>query len=165
MVPTDEEFLSIKDTYVAQVLERLRELARVEGEFLMRAAKTHPELSLPKISVELSKVINTTAAAIAAGVPSWPAEDRELAKQMIRDHLPKVLFEFAGDRVWTSLPASYQTWIIREPSCELDRVSRRHGLLRRLLGSGNRGSRAALHEERPREPRDRGEGARIDACG
>jgi hypothetical protein len=31
---------------------------------------------------------------------------------MIRDHLPKVLFEFAGDRVWSSLPASYQTWII-----------------------------------------------------
>ena len=112
MVLTDDEFLSIKDTYVAQVLERLRELARVEAEFLMRAAKTHPSMSLPKISVELSKVINTTAAAIAAGVPSWPAEDRELAKQMIRDHLPKVLFEFAGDRVWKSLPASYQTWII-----------------------------------------------------
>ena len=112
MVLTDDEFLSIKDTYVAQVLERLRELARVEAEFLMRAAKTHPSMSLPKISVELSKVINTTAAAIAAGVPSWPAEDRELAKQMIRDHLPKVLFEFAGERVWKSLPASYQTWII-----------------------------------------------------
>ncbi len=112
MVLSDEEFLSIKDTYVSQVLERLRELARVEAEFLMRAAKTHPNLSLPKISVELSKVINTSAAAIAAGVPNWPAEDRELAKQMIRDHLPKVLFDFAGDRVWKSLPQSYQTWII-----------------------------------------------------
>ena len=112
MVLSDDEFLSIKDTYVSQVLDRLRELARVEAEFLMRAAKTHPGMSLPKISVELSKVINTTAAAIAAGVPGWPAEDRELAKQMIRDHLPKVLFEFAGDRVWASLPASYQTWII-----------------------------------------------------
>jgi len=112
MVLTDDEFLSIKDTYVAQVLERLRELARVEAEFLMRAAKTHPSMSLPKISVELSKVINTTAAAIAAGVPGWPDEDRECAKQMIRDHLPKVLFEFAGERVWKSLPASYQTWII-----------------------------------------------------
>ena len=112
MVLSDDEFLSIKDTYVSQVLDRLRELARVEAEFLMRAAKTHPSMSLPKISVELSKVINTTAAAIAAGVPSWPTEDRELAKQMIRDHLPKVLFDFAGDRVWKSLPASYQTWII-----------------------------------------------------
>ncbi|MFN9125908.1 MAG: hypothetical protein ACK5WD_08770 [bacterium] len=112
MVLTDEEFLSIKDTYVSQVLDRLRELARVEAEFLMRAAKSHPNLSLPKISVELSKVINTSAAAIAQGVPNWPAEDRELAKQMIRDHLPKVLFDFAGDRVWKSLPQSYQTWII-----------------------------------------------------
>ncbi|MCE2881862.1 MAG: NAD-glutamate dehydrogenase [Planctomycetaceae bacterium] len=112
MVLSDAEFLSIKDTYVSQVLDRLRELARVEAEFLMRAAKTHPGMSLPKISVELSKVINTSAAAIAAGVPSWPAEDRELAKQMIRDHLPKVLFDFAGDRVWKSLPPSYQTWII-----------------------------------------------------
>ncbi len=69
-------------------------------------------MSLPKISVELSKVINTTASAIAAGVPNWSADDRELAKQMIRDHLPKVLFDFAGDRVWKSLPQSYQTWII-----------------------------------------------------
>ena len=112
MVLTDEEFLSIKDTYVSQVLDRLRELARVEAEFLMRAAKTMAHLSLPKISVELSKVINTSAAAIAAGVPSWPAEDRELAKQTIRDHLPKVLFEFAGERVWKNLPQSYQTWII-----------------------------------------------------
>jgi glutamate dehydrogenase len=112
MVLSDDEFLQIKDTYVAQVLDRLRELARVEGEFLMRAAKALPGLSLPKISVELSKVINTSAAAIAAGVPTWNAEDRELAKQMIRDHLPKVLFEFAGDRVWSALPQSYQTWII-----------------------------------------------------
>lgn len=112
MVLSDDEFLSIKDTYVAQVLERLRDLARVEAEFLMRAAKLHPSMSLPKVSEELSKVINATAAAIASGIPSWPAEDRELAKQVIRDHLPKVLFDFAGDRVWTSLPATYQTWII-----------------------------------------------------
>ena len=112
MVLSDEEFLSIKDAYVGQVLERLRELARVEAEFLMRAEKTHSGMSLPKISVELSKVINTTASAIAGGVPNWSADDRELAKQMIRDHLPKVLFDFAGDRVWKSLPQSYQTWII-----------------------------------------------------
>jgi glutamate dehydrogenase len=112
MVLSDDEFLAIKDAYVAQVLDRLRELARVEAEFLMRAAKSHPEMSLPKISVELSKVINTSASSIAAGVPSWPADDRELAKQMIRDHLPKVLFDFAGERVWKNLPASYQTWII-----------------------------------------------------
>jgi len=112
MVLSDDEFLSIKDAYVEQVLERLRALARVEGEFLMRAAKTHPSMSLPRISVELSKVINGSAAAIAAGVPEWPAEDRELAKEMVRDHLPKVLFDFAGDRVWTALPKSYQNWIV-----------------------------------------------------
>jgi glutamate dehydrogenase len=112
MVLSDEEFLSIKDTYVAQVLERLRDLARVEGEFLMRAAKSHPSMSLPRISVELSKVINASAFAIAAGVPGWPADDRELAKQMIRDHLPKVLFDHADDRVWTNLPQSYQNWIV-----------------------------------------------------
>ncbi len=112
MILSDEEFLAIKDTYVTQVIERLRELARVEGEFLMRSAKAYPSLSLPKISVELSKVINTTASAIAAGVPKWSAADRELANQMIRDHLPRILFEFAGDRVWRSLPQSYQTWII-----------------------------------------------------
>ncbi|MSR40477.1 MAG: hypothetical protein EXS10_01030 [Phycisphaerales bacterium] len=112
MILSDDEFLSIKDVYVAQVIERLRELARVEAEFLMRSIKTHPSLSLPKISVELSKVINTTASAIAAGVPNWSAADREVAKQMIRDHLPPVLFEFAGERVWKSLPQSYQTWII-----------------------------------------------------
>ncbi len=112
MVLSDDEFLSIKDAYVAQVLERLRELARVEAEFLMRAAKTHTSMSLPKISVELSKVINRSASAIAAGVPQWSAADRELAKQMVRDHLPKVLFDFAGERVWKSLPESYQAWII-----------------------------------------------------
>ena len=112
MVLSDDEFLSIKDTYVAQVLERLRELARVEAEFLMRVAQTNTSMSLPKLSVELSKVINASATAIAAGVPTWPATDRELAKQMIRDHLPKVLFDFAGERVWKSLPESYQTWII-----------------------------------------------------
>lgn len=112
MVLSDDEFLAIKSVYVEQVLERLRELARVEAMFLMRAAKAHPDVSLPKLSVELSKVINTSAAAIAAGVTTWSSEDRELANQMIRDHLPKVLFDFAGDRVWKSLPQSYQTWII-----------------------------------------------------
>ena len=41
-----------------------------------------------------------SAAAIAAGVTTWSSEDRALANQMIRDHLPKVLFDFAGERVW-----------------------------------------------------------------
>ena len=69
MLLTEEEFLTHKAAFVAQVVERLRTLARVEAELLFREHKRRPDLSLPTLSVRLSQVMLRTAEAVAEASP------------------------------------------------------------------------------------------------
>ena len=111
MVLDEQEFLAIKPTFVAQVLDTLRDLARAEAVLLMQEGRRRTGTSLPAISTRLSKVANAAAAAIAAAIPTWPEADRERAKSLGVDHLPPILRETAGDRIWTRMPASYLNWM------------------------------------------------------
>ncbi len=112
MVLEEEEFLAIKSVYVDQVLVKLRELARLEAELLITEHQRHPETSLPQLSTSLSRIINAAAPAIAASIAGWNKEDLEHARQLVHDHLPKILFETGGDRVWTKLPERYLHWMM-----------------------------------------------------
>lgn len=112
MVLTEEEFLKIKDDYVKDVLARLRTLARQEAMLLMAEGRRHPEIPLPEISTQLSKVMNGAAQAIADAYPTWPASSRELAKTLVIEHLPATLTAYAGDRIWKAIPEAYLTWLI-----------------------------------------------------
>lgn len=111
MVLSDDEFLSIKEIYVQEVLERLRSLARQEAMRLRAEFHRHPQVPLPETSTELSKVMNGAAAAIAEAIPHWPPASREHARVLVTDHLPPSLFRFAGDRVWTAIPETYLIWL------------------------------------------------------
>lgn len=111
MVLDEQEFLRIKPVFVEQVLGRLRDLARVEAVLLMQEGRRRTGTSLPMISTKLSKVANFAAAAIAAAIPSWPAADRERAKTLVTDHLPPILLQTAGARIWSQMPASYLNWM------------------------------------------------------
>lgn len=111
MVLDEQEFLAIKPVFVAQVVDTLRSLARAEAVLLMQEGRRRTGTSLPAISTRLSKVANAAAAAIAAAIPSWPEADRERAKSLVVDHLPPILRETAGDRIWTRMPASYLNWM------------------------------------------------------
>ena len=111
MVLDEQEFLRIKPVFVEQVLGRLRDLARVEAVLLMQEGRRRTGTSLPMISTKLSKVANFAAAAIASAIPSWPAADRERAKTLVTDHLPPILLQTAGARIWSQMPASYLNWM------------------------------------------------------
>ena len=112
MVLDEEEFLAIKPEFVAEVLDRLRELARVEAELLIAEHRRHPGISLPQLSIKLSRIINASAPAIMEAISKWSAKDLSTAKELVRDHLPQILQDTGGDRIWTKLPERYQHWMM-----------------------------------------------------
>jgi glutamate dehydrogenase len=112
MLLVEEDIIAIKSTFVEQVLERLRSLARLEAVLLIAEHARHPEVSLPELSIKLSKVINGTAPIIAESIPSWNDTDLALARQLVVDHLPPVLLEVVGDKVYETLPERYIHWLM-----------------------------------------------------
>ena len=112
MLLDEKSFMSIKAEFVEQVLVKLRELARFEAELLMAEGRRHPHTPLTELSTELSKVINQAADAIRAAMDSWTPADRELAKQVVREHIPQKLQDTAGDRLWTDIPQAYLDWMV-----------------------------------------------------
>jgi glutamate dehydrogenase len=111
MVLSDGEFLAIKDRYVADVLVRLRALAREEADLLLAEGRRHPTVPLPELSVRMSKVMNAAAVAIAAALPEWPESSRTLAEALVEEHLPPTLVSVAGPRIRERIPATYLTWL------------------------------------------------------
>lgn len=112
MVLSEEEFLQIKDRFVEQVLEKLRGFARREAELLARVHAHQPQIPLPEVSTRLSKVMIRTSDAIESAIDRLEGEDALLMRKLVTDHLPKVLFDFAGDRVWKKIPRAYLKWIM-----------------------------------------------------
>ncbi|MDZ4831419.1 MAG: NAD-glutamate dehydrogenase [Phycisphaerae bacterium] len=112
MVLSEEEFLQIKDAYVKDVLDRLRQLARQEAMLLMAEGRRHAHVPLPEISTQLSMVMNSAAAAIAEALPKWSAASREKAKTLVLEHLPATLTKFAGERIWKAIPEAYLIWLM-----------------------------------------------------
>jgi glutamate dehydrogenase len=112
MLLDEKSFMAIKTEFVEQVLEKLRELARSEAELLMAEGRRHPSVPLTELSTTLSKVINDAADAIRASMERWSPADRELARQIVREHLPRKLQETVGERLWTGIPQAYLDWMV-----------------------------------------------------
>jgi glutamate dehydrogenase len=112
MLLSEEEFLRIKPVYVEQVLAKLRELARREAELLFRVHHYHPQVPLPDLSTRLSAVMMHTADAIEAAYDRLESEDDRLIRHLVLDHVPPVLAQAAGERLWTAMPRPYLRWIV-----------------------------------------------------
>ncbi len=112
MLLSQDEFLQHKDTFVNQVLEKLRELAALEAEQLTRMLRQQPGLHLPEASVRLSRAVIRTSDALEAAMPTLNATDLEALATVITDHLPPVLLELVGDELDTRLPLTYRRWMI-----------------------------------------------------
>lgn len=111
MLLTEAEFLQHKETFVAQVIERLRYLARCEAELLFREKKRRPDLSLPEHSVRLSQVMLKTAEAVAQASRD-PLEDRDGGtREVFEAYLPPLLRSLAGDRLH-QIPVDYRQRIV-----------------------------------------------------
>jgi len=100
MLLSTEEFLSIKDEMVRDVLVRLRTLAKSEAELLFREYKNYPG-ALPHFSERISNAINIATdvmtdrmSTVNPGDPLWD----ELLP-LVRENLPAKLAEVAWPRV------------------------------------------------------------------
>lgn len=104
---TEQEFLANKPRFVAEVLVRLRDLARAEAELLFRERARDPSVQLPVLSVRLSHAMMRVQDAIDAVIDDLGGEDRALVDELVLAHLPPVLRELAADRVADRLPPAY----------------------------------------------------------
>lgn len=107
MLLPEETFLDIKETYVAQVLEKLRELAATEARSLLSERKLHPDTDLPSLSIQLSRAINRAADLLADNMDTLRAEHPELTKALVEEHVPEVLRTSCEERIYTDLPPVY----------------------------------------------------------
>jgi len=108
MLLEQPEFLAIKDEVVKDVLERLRELARLEANLMFREYKNYPG-SLPFFSERISVAINRTDEAIRislAGMERGDETYRSLMPLFLR-YLPRKLAERAAGRVDERIPLDY----------------------------------------------------------
>lgn len=109
MLLAKEEFMAIKPELVEDVLVKLRNVARLEGELLFREFKNYPG-ALPHFSERISNAIAKVTDAVTDKLAHVQPEDplfKELLP-LIGETLPKKLNEVAGDRVPTRFPVQYQ---------------------------------------------------------
>ncbi len=107
MLLDEDGFLQIKDRYIGQVLEKLRQLAATEAESLLKERGRHPGTDLPTLSVILSSVINRASDALAASMDSLRAEYPDLTRAQVKQHLPQVLLDTCGEALYDSIPRMY----------------------------------------------------------
>jgi glutamate dehydrogenase len=105
MILDEQQFLSVKEEYVAQVLQRLRHVAAQEAGYLMREWRTGRAPVLPEACVEVSKAIlrlsdavhakphdDTLIEWVASLLPLGPlmrgAGFQGLPSQLLKDKLP-----------------------------------------------------------------------------
>ncbi|MCG8421547.1 MAG: NAD-glutamate dehydrogenase [Proteobacteria bacterium] len=112
MLLSPEEFRELKAPFVAEVLDRLRKLARREARLLFREHIHNPELPLPELSIRLSRVILHATDAIEAALPDVIESDRQLLDALIADHVPPVLLDRAGDKLPSNTPPAYVSGMI-----------------------------------------------------
>lgn len=112
MLLTEEQFLEIKPQYIAEVLEILRELARTEAVCLFNEKLRRPELSLPEISVEISRQMIRMADLINDDFDQWSDQERQHADQFINAYLPRSLTTCVGPDICEKIPVTYRRYLI-----------------------------------------------------
>ncbi len=107
MLLDEAAFLSIKERYVAEVLEKLRTFARMEADALFREHLHKPAIHLPELSVRLSRVINRATDAVTDSIATlWEGHPKRVREVVLR-HLPQVLSDLCGERVFKAIPTAY----------------------------------------------------------
>ncbi|MFK8032363.1 MAG: NAD-glutamate dehydrogenase domain-containing protein [Gammaproteobacteria bacterium] len=112
MLLDEAAFLEIKEEYVAQVLDKLRAFARLEADALFREHLHKPAVHLPELSVRLSRAINKATDAVTERVQSLWDNHPGRSRELVLRHLPPVLGERCGDRVFDTIPKAYLHRII-----------------------------------------------------
>jgi glutamate dehydrogenase len=107
MLLSENEFFEHKEQIVAEVLEKLRGLAKLEAELLFREFEDYDGASLPEVSQIISHCINSTTDALCIALDSLQVEDRDDLLILFQAHLPKTIVDLAFDRICTHVPDQY----------------------------------------------------------
>nr|WP_287410521.1 NAD-glutamate dehydrogenase domain-containing protein [Pseudodesulfovibrio sp.] len=111
LILNEEEFLEIKDEYVAQLIEILRDRARSEAQVLMREFKlAGGKRTITELSFELSESINSLAdrvALVLSDSVDKVADDPELVEVLL-SYCPVVFVEKYRDRIVNDIPRGHQ---------------------------------------------------------
>ena len=111
MLLMEREFLQIKDRFIQEVLDKLRELAKLEAESLFREQRHKPNISLPELSARISHAINRATDAITQVIETMEEKDQTLTHRLVTEHLPPILNETA-DNIFKRIPIAFLTRII-----------------------------------------------------
>ena len=111
MLVSEQDFMPIKDRFVGEVIPRLHQFARAEVQLLHRLHKHHPDWTLPDISIHMSRVMMRVADAIEIGLDQIEQIAPQAVRRLVTDHIPEVLQELAGDKLWDDLPSAYLRWL------------------------------------------------------
>jgi len=106
MLTSEEEFFKNKEVIVAEVLAKLRGLAKLEAELLFREAELYGE-SLPEVSQIISNAINSATDALSAALETLSPQDQDQLLSLFRDHLPKTLADLGFEKVRERVPQQY----------------------------------------------------------
>lgn len=112
---SEDEFTEIKDQYVSQVIEILREKAGNEAKLLLHMYDLLGQKeSLVSLSMEISQEINQVTDMLLSVL----TKDKEnvlkdpMFRSIIEKHCPAILREKYGDRIHTDLPDAHKIAII-----------------------------------------------------
>ncbi len=112
MLLDEASFMEIKDTFVEQVLVRLRELARAEAELLARLHQHHPHSPLPEMSIRISRIMSRVSDSLIAHWNDMTEIQQQELRRLVIEHLPQVLIDRVGDTLWTAMPDTYLQWMM-----------------------------------------------------
>jgi len=103
----EKEFLQIKETFIKEVIERLRNFAKFEAKTLFREHYFQPETSLTTLSVNLSSEIIKITDIIADLIEHGQLSKTGFYQKLMMEFLPESLLEKVGRDLFSKLPSSY----------------------------------------------------------
>ncbi len=115
LILSPEEFMKIKEEYVAQVIEKLRHKADLEAKLLLREYHERGKTTnLVELSKVISHVINRVTDLVSADLDRLTDEEIQssLCRHIILSYVPDALSQRYADRVLNDIPRSYRQAII-----------------------------------------------------
>jgi len=107
MTLSTDEFLGFKDRYVAQVLDRLRALARLEADLLFTESARQPDMALPLLSERISHAMIRVSDSLGKQLDAFGDAHKSRLWPLLHQQLPPVLFEAHAARLPELLPWEY----------------------------------------------------------
>merc|ERR1712224_1114179 len=106
MLASEEEFFDNKEAIVAEVLVKLRGLAKLEAELLFQEAELYGD-SLPEVSQRISHAINSATDALSSAMETLSPQDQDQLVYLFRSHLPETLANLGFEKVRERVPQQY----------------------------------------------------------